>query len=175
MKPEPKIDGTFPLPMHETREKLHVSVLEVPGDLKKVRDFCVQHEIEVSRFFTTVWSIAFCQFTERDPLYLGFEDVRVDLKPHAGTRAGVIKATVQPQTHIESLLRGDKIEPQLGPCKENAAKCSTALYIAGDDAPIKLGDWLESGEFGKLVGSCLLEIPFRPNAKFPDIGCHHGC
>jgi hypothetical protein len=174
MKQEPQTCGIPPSLMYDTREKLHLEVLEVSGDLKKIQDFCLQHGIEVSRFFITVWVIAYSQFAERDCVYLGFEDLRVHLKPKVGAQLNLIKATIQAQTHIQSLLRGDDLGLQLSLCKEDAAECSTALYIAGDEAQIDLGDWLESGKFGKLVGRFLLDIVLNKILNLPIAGSHNG-
>lgn len=155
MDPEAKTAGVFPFVVRETDSKSRINVLEIPRDLTEVESSCLQHGIEMSRFFMAVWSIVFCQFTERDCLYFGFEDLTNDWRTKICAELVVVQATIQPHTELDSLVRGKSLGTKILSPTELRPTCNTALYIVQDDRKMDPGHWLESTKFGNLVGFAL--------------------
>lgn len=151
MDPEAKTAGVFPFFVCKTGSESRINVLEIPGDLTEIKGYCLQHGIELPRFFMAVWSIVFSQFAEKDHLYFGFEDSTSDCRSKTCAGLDIIAATVHPHTEIKSLLRGESLGPKILSPAEMLPTCNTALKIVQYDRQVDPEDWLESTIFEHLV------------------------
>ncbi|OJJ42138.1 hypothetical protein ASPZODRAFT_20736 [Penicilliopsis zonata CBS 506.65] len=135
---EAKNAGVFPFTPQKTDSR-RVNVLTISGNLLEIQASCVKHGIELSRFFMTVWAIVFWQFSEKDWLCFGFSDLTRDRKTS-------VKARLDARTRLDSLLRGESLDPDA----QSTNECNTAVLIVKDDSRDP-AEWLANSDLSLVV------------------------